>query len=199
MAQMNVWRSVGLVLTTDTDQQFELIFNRYGSLVYAMAKTLLNNEQDAEDAVQEVFIRVHRALDSYDAGGGSIEGWLRTILLNYCRDKWRRRGFLSIPMSVFARSHEGEEGSWEEALGRVGGHSDEDSAPDADLLRREDQSELWAAVNRLSEKLRRVVVLRYYMGMSCSEVADALGVPPGTVYSRLDAARSELLRLLGGR
>lgn len=196
---MNVWWGKSLAQTTDTDQQFEHIFNRYASSVYVMAKTLLHNAQDAEDAVQEVFIRVQHSLNNYDPQGGSIEAWLRTILLNYCRDRWRKKSFLSIPLSLLAQSKDGQEGSWEEALGRANSLNNGDSAPDAELLRREDNSELWAAVNRLSEKLRRVVVLRYYMEMSCSELAATLGLPLGTVYSRLDAARTELEQMLKRR
>lgn len=193
---MILQRSATFVVSSTTDQQFDVVFNQYGGFVYTIALALLKNRQDAEDAVQEVFIRVYRSLQNYDEVRGSMESWLRTILLNYCRDKWRKRSFLSIPISLLASRDDGEEGNWEEALGNVGGRSGDESGPDMSLLRRESNDELWAAVNSLSEKLRRVVVLRYYMGLSDNEVAETLDVPKGTVFSRLHAAHTRLQQLL---
>jgi RNA polymerase sigma-70 factor (ECF subfamily) len=184
------------VVSSTTDQQFDVVFNQYGGFVYTVAQALLKNRQDAEDAVQEVFIRVYRSLHNYDEIKGSMESWLRTILLNYCRDKWRKRGLLSIPMSAFTHERNGEEGNWEEALGNAGGASNPVAGPDLTLLRHESEDEIWAAVNSLSEKLRRVVVLRYYMGLSDNEVAETLGLPKGTVFSRLHAAHLRLQALL---
>ncbi len=193
---MILQRSAIIVVSSDTDQQFEVVFNQYGGFVYTIALALLKNRQDAEDAVQEVFIRAYRALPNYDAVKGSIETWLRSILLNYCRDRWRKRSLLNIPISLFARDSEGEEGDWDEALGRTGAHTDERDAPDITTLRRESEDELWSAVNQLTDKLRRVIVLRYYMGLGDNEVADLLGVPKGTIYSRLHAAHTRLQMLL---
>ncbi len=193
---MILQRSATLVVSSTTDQQFDLVFNRYGGFVYTIAQALLKNRQDAEDAVQEVFIRVYRSMDHYDEIKGSMEGWLRAILLNYCRDKWRKRGFLSIPISLLAHNQDDGDGNWEEALGNAGGISKQEAGPDMTLLRRESEDELWTAVNSLSEKLRRVVVLRYYMDLTDNEVAETLGLPKGTVYSRLHAAHQRLQALL---
>ncbi len=184
------------MVSSTTDQQFDLVFNQYGGFVYTVAQALLKNRQDAEDAVQEVFIRVYRSLHNYDEVKGNMEAWLRAILLNYCRDKWRKRSFLSIPISLLAHNQDGEDGNWEEALANAGGISNQEAGPDMTLLRRECEDELWAAVNSLSEKLRRVVVLRYYMDLSDNAVADTLGLPVGTIYSRLHAAHRRLQALL---
>lgn len=193
---MVLQRSATLVASSPTDQQFNLVFNQYGGFVYTIAQALLKNRQDAEDAVQEVFIRVYRSLHNYDEVKGSMEAWLRSILLNYCRDKWRKRSFLSIPLSLLAHNRDGEEGNWEEVLSNAGDTSNEEGRPDMALLRQESENELWAAVNSLSEKLRRVVVLRYYMGLSDNEVAETLGLPKGTIHSRLHAAHLRLQTLL---
>jgi RNA polymerase sigma-70 factor, ECF subfamily len=193
---MVLQRSATLVVSSTTDQQFDLVFNRYGGFVYTVAQALLKNRQDAEDAVQEVFIRVYRSLDNYDEIKGNMEAWLRAILLNYCRDKWRKRSLLSIPISLLAHNQDGEDGNWEEALANAGVVSNQEAGPDMTLLRREREDELWVAVNSLSEKLRRVVVLRYYMDLSDNEVAETLGLPKGTIYSRLHAAHLRLQALL---
>lgn len=190
----------GLVAVNETiNQQFAAIFNQYGDFVYTIALALLNNAQDAEDAVQEVFMRVYRAQDQFDAAQGSMEQWLHTILLNYCRDRWRKRRLLSIPISLLAHrfnDKDGNTGDWENAVARAGVQNSGETRPDVAVLHREMQSEVWAAVNQLTEKLRRVVVLRYYLGLSGEEVADVLGLPLGTVYSRLHHARIELQKLL---
>lgn len=184
------------MVSSTTDQQFDLVFNRYGGFVYTIAQALLKNRQDAEDAVQEVFIRVYRSLHDYDEMKGNMESWLRAILLNYCRDKWRKRTLLSIPISLLTHNQDGEDGNWDEALANAGGVGNQEAGPDMTLLRREREDELWAAVNSLSEKLRRVVVLRYYMDLSDNEVAETLGLPKGTIYSRLHAAHLHLQALL---
>lgn len=193
---MILQRSATLLVSSTTDQRFDVVFNQYGGFVYTIAQALLKNRQDAEDAMQEVFIRVYRSLHDYDEIKGSMEGWLRAILLNYCRDKWRKSRWVSIPISLLAHDRDGEDGNWEEALGNAGGISNQEAGPDMTLLRRESEDELWAAVNSLSEKLRRVVVLRYYMGLSDNEVAETLGLPKGTVFSRLHAAHLRLQALL---
>lgn len=187
-----------LVATNSADRQFDHIFDRYGGFVFTIALALLKNRQDAEDALQEVFIRVHRAMHTYDEEQGNMEGWLRTILLNYCRDRWRKKSLLTTPFGSFGRNHNDEEDNVEEALGRAGAYSDEGDAPEQRLLQQEGRDEIWLAVNSLSEKLRRVVVLRYYIGLSCNEIADTLGTKEGTIHSRLHAARTELQRLLAG-
>jgi RNA polymerase sigma-70 factor (ECF subfamily) len=194
--------NVLVVNETTAEQQFDAIFSQYGDFVYTIALALLNNVQDSEDAVQEVFMRVYRSLGSYDEVQGSMEQWLHTILLNYCRDKWRKRRLFSIPISLLARNYNGKddrEGDWENVLARAGNAISHEPTPDVAALRHEMQSELWAAINQLDERLRRVVVLRYYIGLSGTEVADTLGLPEGTIYSRLHHARSELQKLLKSR
>ncbi len=194
--QISSQRSTALVGSDSTQQQFDTLFAEYGDFVYANALALLKNPQDAEDAMQEVFIRVYRGLHHYDEAQGSMQAWLRAILLNYCRDKWRKRKLFNISFSLLTHNPDGEERDLDDALAHLGGEAAHAPAPDLALLRRESNTELWNAVNRLDEKLRRVVVLRYFMGISGNKVAELLGLPEGTVYSRLHHARVALQRWL---
>lgn len=106
---MAAQRGTIFVVTDDIQQQFDVVFRQHCDFVYTLARALLKNEQDAEDAVQEVFIRVYRYRGSYDEVQGSMEQWLHTILLNYCRDRWRKRNLLSIPFSLLASNYNGRD------------------------------------------------------------------------------------------
>jgi RNA polymerase sigma-70 factor (ECF subfamily) len=122
----------------------------------------------ADDLFQESWIRVARARDRFDTSR-RFSTWLFQIANNLCRDRWRR-------LDARRRALD----SFREELRATG---DEASAPqlpaDSDLVRR---------LERLPERLREVLVLRYYQDLGEAEVAEVLGIPRGTVKSRLHAA-----------
>lgn len=142
-----------------------------------MAYRLTGNEADAQDLVQEVLLRVRRGLATYRPG--SMEGWLSRITTNAFLDEVRRR-----------RRHPTE------ALPREPGLAL--AAPDAagDLAASVLPDDLQAALRALPEEFRVAVVLSDVVGLPYAEIAEHLGVPVGTVRSRIHRGRRSLRQVL---
>ncbi|MBN1322022.1 MAG: RNA polymerase sigma factor [Thermoleophilia bacterium] len=165
------------------DQEaFRLLFERYKNLVYRTSYLTLGSAADAEDILQEVFLQVHRSLDAYDPQRGSFSTWLHRITVNRCLN-WRRSRSRTTSLEEVP----------EEAAGSVAAASDRYG--DDECVRR--------ALDGLSKKLRVVVVLHHYWGLSYAEIAEIMDLPLGTVKSRLNLAlrlmRDELRSEFPGR
>lgn len=137
-------------------------------------------DDDAEDAAQEAFIAAANALESF-RGQSSVRTWLFSIAINACRGRLRRRRARRALANTLA------------AVQRVFGTSE---LPEQRAERSDRDRRLWAAVDRLDDKHRLVVLLRYVYDMPAGEIAQALGISEGTVHSRLHYARRELLGLM---
>jgi len=166
------------------DQEaFAALFRQYANLVYKTAYLLLGDAQAAEDALQEVFLKVYRSLGTFEPEKGAFTTWLRRVTVNYCLNTRRRRGFRLF--------------SWEDrsaqalpdALGRA-------VSPEELALDREEAEAVWAAVRRLSLPLRAALVLRYGENLSYQEIAQVLDVPLGTAKWRVHQALEELRKQL---
>jgi len=153
---------------------FAELFHQHKNLVYKTAYLLLDDPAEAEDALQEVFMRVHGALDSYDPARGAVTTWLYRITVNHCLN--RRRGQRPVV------------GALDEGIPprRANGHQ---RPPEAQV---EADQTIRRALGRLSEKLRAVVVLRYYWSLPYAEIAEVMDIPVGTVKSRLHLALTTL-------
>jgi RNA polymerase sigma-70 factor, ECF subfamily len=137
------------------------LFEQYKNLVYKTAYLMLEDQAEAEDALQEVFILVYKALPDYDPDKGALSTWLHRITINHCLNRRRRRQIACQPLDDNLAS---------------------DAASAAEL------ETVGEAVGSLNEKLRAVVILRYYWELPYAEIADILEVPVGTVRSRLNRA-----------
>jgi len=163
---------------------FEALYDRYKDYVYRVAFFVSRNREEAEDAVQETFLDVLRALPNYDVNGPArFETWLYRVTLNRARMRLRRKQ----PASA-------EWDDVEEQLERLPSPSSE--RPEAVFLDGERAGSLWRAVDQLPEEHRVVVMLRYQQGLAYNEIADVLGVREGTVKSRLFNAHRKLQQLL---
>jgi RNA polymerase sigma-70 factor (ECF subfamily) len=161
---------VGRALAGDQAAFGDLV-GRYTGAVYNQAYRMLGNPQEAEDAVQEVFLRAFRRLDSYDPGRRFVT-WLLTIGSNYCIDRLRRRrmSWLTLDDVAFWLTS-GEPG------------------PERTALEGERQRQVQQALQRLPESYRSVTVLRYWQDLSYLEIAEALSLTEATVKTRLHRAR----------
>ena len=172
-------------------ESFDLVFDAHHDYVYNLAHALLRNAQDAEDITQEVFLRVYKALPSFSPERATMRTWLAQIVVNACKTH-RRRNFLS---NLLSRNH--DDGTSPEAA-----DSSLWAAPEDHALRSEVRRTVKEALDRLRLEHRTVLVLHYYLDMSCPEIATLLGCPEGTVYSRLHYARrvvqAQLERVAGG-
>jgi len=148
---------------------------------YALARFLMRNATDAEDAVQECYLRAFRHFDSYR--GPAMKPWLLTILRNVCNAEFTRRGRLEIPSDLT------EEAPTAEALPMW---QEPQTSPEAVLLRHQDDETIRRLVAELPQPFREAIVLREVNELSYHEIAEVAGVPVGTVMSRLARARSML-------
>ena len=159
----------------DTHAYTELV-HRYQGIAFRTAYVVAGDAADAEDAAQDAFVKAWRALGRFRRGA-PFRPWLLQIVANEARNRRRSAG---------RRAHL--------ALRVAGGASSGDAAPspEATLLAAEQRDELLAAVNALPEEQRAVISLRYFVGLSEDEVAQALGVAHGTVKSRTARALERL-------
>lgn len=140
---------------------------------YSLARNLLGKNLDAEDAVQEAYLRAFRFFGGYRGGDSRL--WLLTIVRNACYD-WLKRYRMADNRSI----------EFQEEL-----HSE---APDAEgeILERIDSQTVAPALDTLPLEFREIIVLRELEGLSYKEIAAVIGVPIGTVMSRLARARQQL-------
>ena len=156
----------------------ERLVHTYQQDVYRLALSILDEADDADDATQEVFVAALRALDSF-RGEASLKTWLFRITVNVCRNRLHRdqsRGRLrQVLQSLFLQNQ---------------------AHPESDAVQSESDSALWRAIQSLDFKHRIPVILRYYHEMPVAEIAEMLGIPVGTIHSRLNHARERLRTLL---
>jgi RNA polymerase sigma-70 factor, ECF subfamily len=147
--------------------------------VYTLARYLLRSAADADDAVQECYLRAFRHFDGFR--GQAIKPWLMAILRNVCRAEYARR---SGPVSVGVEADVAEDASplWQE----------EPHTAEAEMLRRHDAETIRGLLAALPEPFREAVVLRDVNDLSYRDIAEVIGTPVGTVMSRLARARSML-------
>ena len=148
--------------------------------VYTLARYLLRDAADAEDAVQECYLRALRHFDSYR--GPAMKPWLFAILRNVCRAEFARRA--SSPTAPIDDVPDDAEQTplWHEAQ----------ETPEAQMLHRWDSTTIGRLVAALAEPFRETLVLREIHDLSYREIADVVGAPVGTVMSRLARARAML-------
>lgn len=158
---------------------WEDVARDYGRFLYTVAYRLTGNRDDAEDLVQEVLLRVRRGLATYEPG--SMEGWLSRITTNAFLDDVRKRK--RRPLDVVGDLPESTIGV--------------DAEPDEVLARTNLPADLQRALLDLPEEFRAAVVLCDVVGMDYNEIAAALGIPPGTVRSRIHRGRARLRKALG--
>jgi RNA polymerase sigma-70 factor (ECF subfamily) len=156
---------------TDATRRFAELFTSLREKVFALALHVTGSQADAEDATQETFLAVHRALPSFR--GDSLPS------------TWVYRIALRAALRVRARRPK-------EAGGDDGAEQEAATDAEAALFARDDARRLAGALERLTGEHRAVLSLFAVDGLRHREIADVLGVPVGTVWSRLHAARKTL-------
>ncbi len=163
---------------------FEAIYDRFKDYIYRVAFFVLRNQQEAEDAVQETFLDLLKALPNYDIHGTArFETWLYRVTVNRSRMRLRRK----TPPSA-------EWDDVEERLERL--PVPDKMQPEELYVERDRLRSLWRAVDSLPESHRIAVLLRYQQNLSYAEIADVLGINLGTVRSRLFNAHAKLKQVM---
>ncbi len=146
---------------------------------YNLARWLCGKEQDADDIVQDAFLRAYKFFGGFR--GGDAHAWILHIVRNTFYD-W-----------LHEHRHEQQSSEFDENLHSGAAHSD---APDAALMRKSDADLLREGMGRLPLEFREILVMRELEGFSYNQIAEVAGLPMGTVMSRLARAREELRRLV---
>ncbi len=158
--------------------------------VYSLCYRFTGNPADAEDLTQDVFLKIYSNLASFDMARGSLLVWITTMTRNHLVDHFRRSRNLRATSSL--------DDGWDAAeelkpIDRLvsGGTSPHEAAAQKELAKMVQQ-----ALARVSVDLREAVILRDLQDLDYKEIAQVLGIPEGTVKSRISRGRAELARLL---
>jgi RNA polymerase sigma-70 factor (ECF subfamily) len=154
----------------------DAIFRAHANFIWLSLQRLGVQHADLDDVAQDVFVIVHRRLDRFD-GSSLLTTWLFGICLRVAANYRRKRRFLLLPTGIIDDA----------ALA---------TDPHQDLARREAQRHLERILARMDVAKRAVFVMFEWEGISCDEIARTMGVPVGTVFSRLHAARREFNKTL---
>jgi RNA polymerase sigma-70 factor (ECF subfamily) len=184
---------------------FRAIVERYQGRLFRVALGLIKNRSDAEDIVQESFVKAFLSLGSFKQQG-SLYSWLHRITFNMALDQKRRnlsRGgehFEYLESANVYSKGDSHEPQKDDESARAFFHEESAAAnaidPQTALLKREAIQRFAAAMEKLSDEHRAVVTLREIDGLDYDQIAQALGVPRGTVMSRLYYARRALQEAL---
>jgi RNA polymerase sigma-70 factor (ECF subfamily) len=158
-------------------EAFATLLRTHEALVAGTALRLLGSRQDAQDAAQEVFLKLHRRLWQIE-DTGNLPGWLYRVTVNVCRDIRRKRPSAG-PLDETRLASSG--------------------SADADLVREGQLRLIEDALRRLPEKERAALTLRDLEGLSTREVAGILGTSEATVRSQVSQARLKIRKMLRGQ
>ena len=164
----------------DESREFERFARPHAAAALRLARTLVRNEADAQDVLQDSFLRAFLHFRGFS--GESPRAWLLSIVRNVSFTLWRK--------------HERDDPGELEPM--LESEPDPAPSPEAQLLEASDAQHVHAALDRLPHLHREVLVLREMEECSYREIAEILGVPIGTVMSRLSRARAQLVRELVG-
>lgn len=171
------------------DQAFRQLITEYHPLAYGLAYRALGDREDAEEVVQDAFVKIHGALGGF-RGESSLKTWILRIVwrlsLNRRRDRarspWRRLGL-----------HRTDEEAGERLSAAPG------EGPEARLLTRERQRLVREQIDQLPAPLREVLILHGFEQLGYEEISRVLEIPVGTVSSRIHGARRRLAAALERR
>ena len=158
----------------DYKEQFERLYEQYADDVLRMAYFYLADRQKAEDVCQDVFVKLFTHGEMIEPG--KEKAWLLRVTVNSCRDLWR--------------------GAWLKRVVLGAPTLEIIPAQDETIEQREEKAELMRAIHKLPTAFREAILLHYYQGLGIAEIAQMLGLPEGTISSRLSRARKKLEVLL---
>lgn len=165
------------------------LIEHFASRIYGFLYRMTGSQPDAEDLMQEVFVRLVRMIGVYQHDG-RFEAWIFRIAANLARDRLRRLRRGPRFVGSLPAPDEGEN--------TCGAHPVSEPAVDAGLLHAEEMSELGIALAKLPDAERETVMLRHFSQMSYKEIAEATGVPLGTALARGHRGLNRLRQLMTG-
>jgi RNA polymerase sigma-70 factor (ECF subfamily) len=177
--------------TQGEEEGFRLLMERYQPRIQGFLRKRLNDEERVEDLTQDTFLRIHRARESYDPSR-KFSTWIHTIANNLLKNEFRNRSrrrettFSELRPDTSASGARG-------APGGVRGHGHN---PEREAYRSELREAIDTAIGRMDEHHRIPFVMREVEDRTYEEIAEQIGIPVGTVKSRLNRARNSFRMLL---
>jgi RNA polymerase sigma-70 factor (ECF subfamily) len=166
------------------DSAWAELVRRHTRRVYNLCYRFTGHPHEAEDLTQEVFLRIFKTLGSYRAAHGGFTTWMTSLTRNLLIDHYRRTRRDRMTRSL------------DEELPRLEAKQSAAPKPDEKAVAGELSMQLQRALAKLSPELREAVMLRDLQGLEYQEIRAILGVPEGTVKSRINRGRIELARML---
>jgi RNA polymerase sigma-70 factor (ECF subfamily) len=157
---------------------FELVYDRHGGPAYSLAYRIVGDRGTAEDVTQEAFLSLWRSGAKYDRARGSVRTWLLGVVRNRAIDALRREATRAPTVEL--------------ELERLPDQGPYTELTDAEALRQEAAREVRSALRVLPADQLKVIELAYFGGLSHSEIAEALGMPLGTVKGRMRLAMEKI-------
>jgi RNA polymerase sigma-70 factor (ECF subfamily) len=166
---------------------FEKLIISHERRIYNIAYRMFNNEEDAKDITQEVFLKVYKNIDKFDENS-KISTWIHRICVNTCIDEIRKRKgkeTFSMDESIISDETSTQKQYINDAL-----------TPEEVLITKEEIKDIKKAIASLPEKHKTIIILRDIQNLSYSEIADITESSLGTVKSRLARARLQLKNII---
>jgi RNA polymerase sigma-70 factor (ECF subfamily) len=184
------WSQVVRLCTSGDSGAWAQLVRTHHRRVYGLCYRFTNNPADAEDMTQDVFLKIYSNLASFDTARGSLQVWITTMTRNLLVDNFRRTKNQRATGSL-------DEG-WDstEELSPIDRLTSRSASPHESAAQKELAKMVQEALARVSVELREAVILRDLQDLDYKEIAQVLGIPEGTVKSRISRGRAELARLL---
>lgn len=154
-------------------QAYALIINKYKNLLYATILRMTRNPHDAQDLVQESFIKVYEQLEKYN-GTGSFSSWMYRVAINHCMDEFRKKRYKMKSVEI-------DEGTIVST-----------TTPELIFFKNEKSRRLERLIATLPEDERIIILLRYVNELSYQEISEAVETPLATVRNKLHRAKKKM-------
>ena len=170
---------------------FSEIVRRYQDRVYSLAFRWMRDRTLAEEVAQDVFLALYRSLGRF-RGDSQLSTWIYRVVVNHCKNRKLYRTRRKMDQHEALEGDRGDDAPARQIPA-------EGPGTDARVHQEEARELLHAALEKLDEEQRQIVILRDIQGLSYEEISDLLGVARGTVKSRLHRARHQLAKALSRR
>lgn len=160
-------------------QAFTKIIDKYKNQLFATVLRMTKNPEDAQDLVQEAFIKVYEQLNKYDFKG-SFSSWLYRVTINHCLDELRKKRYQVEHITFNEKGIE----------------SSEENEPEIVFLKKEKSRQLEKLIASLPEDERMIILLRYANERSYEEISELLHIPLSTVRNKLHRAKKKLRKIV---
>lgn len=169
------------LLKSKDQKGFNILYNNYSGALFGVINKIIQSDDDANDLLQDTFLKIWRNIDNYDSSKGSIFTWMMNIARNLSIDRVRSADFRDSSQNISMEQN---------IIYQV--DSEHQTMMDVDSIG------LKKVVDTLKPEYRQLIELVYYQGYTQAEVSEEYGIPLGTVKTRIKAAVGSLRAMLSG-